>query len=612
MKSHSFHQVRWRLRLALVLCVVGAFPDAADAVTFRVGLDAGQAGSVCQFDNMQTAINALPNDSDLHTIQLQAGDYSRPIDTLRVTAGRRLRVITSFRAGSGCTEPETSARARIAPPTSTLESGRQIVALGGADLELVRVIVSSGSNGGLLQRDSRIVLRDVRVDDQRTPAQASGAGAVVEGGSLQLIDSSFIDNHAGANGGAIFCSRGVNNSALVTVADGSAFMFNRARHGGAIYLFRGCTLQVHDTPLFFGNVAAQDGGAIGTEPVTAGTENMNAVEIDDAPRFMGNEAGGDGGAMAIDAGNALVAEDGSLPEFGDNTAGGAGGALFVTGAGPSLHLAGARFQDNSAGTEGGAIATRARVAMLLADCAVGEPDSEDYCALFRGNSVASQAGAIRRGGTLSISDGGALIVEGYAFRDSRGPRTLNGDSGGVIAAVGAGSLHLANALVFDSGPGLQTDSHLFLVQRDGSATFVFNTMVDAAAGSTVFIQPGGTVRMAGNIIAGNAAGVINNGGTLTGTCNNVQLGTAPAPVDPGFVATPQGRYRLAIDSAMRNGALGCDPSRLPPGFRAPSLDLLGRDRIEAGEQPMAIDLGAIEFRPRDERIFSNGFESAPR
>lgn len=610
MRSHSFHQVRWRLRLALVLCVIGAVPDAADAATVRVGLDAGQAGSQCQFDNLQAAVDSLPNDNTVHSIQLQADTYSRPVDTLRVSNGRRLRVITSFRAGSGCAEP-TSELARIAPPTSTLESGRQIVVLGGADLELVRVIVSGGGNGGLLQRDSRIVLRGSLVLDQRTPAQASGAGSVVEGGSLQVIDSRFSGNEAGANGGAIFCSRGVNNSALVTVAGDAAFVTNRGRHGGAIYLFRGCTVQLHDAPLFMDNRAAVDGGAIATEPVGGNVQDRNVIEIAGAPMFLENQAGDDGGAFKVDAGAALDADDGSVPQFVDNRAGRAGGAMLLTGAGPDLHLAGAVFRDNVAGDEGGAIVLRQRTALLLADCASSEPDSEDYCALFRNNSVPSNPNQVRRGGALSIDDGGAMVVEGYAFRDSRGPRTLNGDSGGVVAAIGAGTLQMANALVFDSGPGLASDSHLFLVQSGGAATFTFNTMVDAPAGTTVFIHPGGTARLAGNIIAGNAAGVVNGGGTLTGTCNNVQLGTAPAPVDPGFVTTPQGRYRLAIGSAMRNGALTCDPNRLPPGFRAPSLDLIGRDRIQSGEAPMAIDLGAIEFRLRDERIFSNGFEEAP-
>lgn len=611
MNRPQFHQVRWRLRLALVLCVVGAWPDPGHAATVSVGRDAGQPGSLCQFDRLQAAVDSLPNDGAIHLVEVQADRYTRPVDTLRVAGGRRLRIVTAFRGSSGCTEPETQMQARIDTPTSSLEGGRQLVVLGGADIELERIVLADGGNGGILVRDARLVLRSVRISEQRTPAQASGAAVVIEGGTLVAIDSAFNFNQAGANGGALFCARSAGRSGQLAIVGNSTFQFNRARHGGAVYLFRGCEMLLFDAPLFASNQAVLDGGAIATEPAT-GIGDGSSVAIVHRARFIGNLAGQDGGAVQIAANNTLEAGAGSVPEFADNVANRAGGALHVSGTGVPVALAGARFAGNSATVEGGAIAVRQRRSTLLADCSASEPDSEDYCAMFRANTVASEAGSARRGGALFVDNGGLLIVDGYAFGGSRGPRSLNGDSGGLVAWVGDGGLHLANALVFDSGPGLQSDSHLFLVQRDGSATFVFNTMVDAAAGSTVFIQPGGTVRMAGNIIAGNAAGVINNGGTLTGTCNNVQLGTAPAPVDPGFVATPQGRYRLAIGSAMRNGALGCDPSRLPPGFRAPALDLLGRERIQSGEAPMAIDLGAIEFRGADERLFSAGFEAAPR
>jgi hypothetical protein len=606
------HQVRWRLRLALVLCVVGAWPDAGHAVTVRVGLDAGQPGSLCQFDRLQAAVDSLPNDGATHTVQLQADTYARPVDTLRVADGRRVRIATVFGAGSGCARLENSAQARIAPPSSTLESGRQVVALNGADLELIRTTLSGGANGALLIRDARISLRDAQVENQRTPAGASGAGAVVEGGSLVASNTVFSDNLAGANGGAVFCARSASSGGQVAIAGLSAFIANKARHGGAVYLFRGCILQLIGTPLFLDNEAALDGGAVATEPVAAGPDTSNTVEIATFPTFTGNTAGRNGGALEIDAGNALLADPGSVPQFFENRAGRAGGALYLAGAGPAAALAGALFQENRAVVEGGAIALRQRAATLLADCADREPINEDYCAQFRANSVASAAGAIRRGGTVAIDEGGQLVIEGYAFRASRGPRTLDGESGGVIAAIGQGSLNLTNALVFDTDPELTADAHLFLVRPGGTATFAFSTMVDAAGGTTVFIQPGGTARLAGNIIAGNAAGVVNGGGTLTGTCNNVQLGTAPAPVDPGFVTTPQGRYRLAIGSAMRNGALGCDPARLPPGFRAPALDLLGRERVEPGEAPMALDLGAIEFRAGDERLFGDGFEGQQR
>jgi hypothetical protein len=368
-------------------------------------------------------------------------------------------------------------------------------------------------------------------------------------------------------------------------------------------------MQPFDDPLFQDNLASVDGGAIGTDPNDGGSTDRNGITIHGRARFNDNNAGGRGGAVSVVAGNTLQGLDASLPTFDDNIAGAGGGALFLSGAGQAVRLAGAHFVDNRSLRDGGAIAVHQRELALLADCNTDEGVFDHYCATFEGNLAATnQPTAAVRGGAVFVDGGAHVRIDGYAFRRSRGPQTLTATTGGVVAAVGAGVLHLANALVFDTDPDMTPQSHLFLVRSGGRIQMEFNTVVDTPGGSVLVVQPGAQAHLVGNIFAGNTVGVVNAGGTLAGTCNNVQLGAAAVPLDPGFIRTPEGRYRLGGASAMRNRGLTCNPSALPPGFVPPVLDLVGRRRVDAGEQPMAIDLGAIEFRERDERLFHDGFE----
>lgn len=126
MNSPDFHQIRWRLCIAVVLCVLDAWPESAYAATVTVGQDAGQPGSACGFGSVQAAINQLPPDNDEHVIELQDGDYPRPQDTIRV-AGRRVKVVTTFAAGSGCQHRVDDVRAQFSPADPTLAGGRQIL-----------------------------------------------------------------------------------------------------------------------------------------------------------------------------------------------------------------------------------------------------------------------------------------------------------------------------------------------------------------------------------------------------------------------------------------------------------------------------------------------------
>ncbi|HEY6545587.1 MAG TPA: hypothetical protein VIZ64_11875 [Dokdonella sp.] len=612
MHDHFRFRSRYSPRRAAVMLAVAAgiavAASDAGAATFKVGTSAGEPGSDCQFRTPQQAIDALPADDELHVVELESGPYANADAAVEID-GRRVRLVTRHERSSGCRAPATL-RAQLVAQATSLHASRTVFVHGEGELVLEHVDVRGNPNGALFIRDAHVTLVASSIEGNRSPAGASGAGIVLEGGTLALEDARIAGNIAGANGGAIFCTPGATLDASVRIAGDSRIEANRANHGGGAYLFRGCTLDVAASTTFALNVAALDGGAIGTEPVGPSGVS-NTVLLRGSPAFAGNLAGGRGGAIEVDQGNTLATEPDSLPLFDANQASGAGGALSLRGDDTHADMGAARFVANRSDARGGAIAVadgaRAR---LAADCARGDTVDDAHCAAFERNEVASDPFEARAGGALHV-DGGELSVDGYAFRDSRGPATSNSESGGIVAAVDAGLLRVSNALVFDTAVGLGGDTHLFQV-NGGVAQLLFDTIVDTPDGTVVFVQPNGTAELVGTIIAGNHAGIVSTG-TLRGTCNNAQLGTDPAPRDPGFVTTPAGRYRLGPGSLMIDRALTCDPDDLPAGFEPPGFDLDGRARVEPGEPPMALDLGAFEFRADAERVFGDGFDpSMPR
>lgn len=605
--SRSFNSRYSPRRAIITLLCTGALAIAAadaHAVTLKVGTTPAGAGSDCQFRTPQEAIDALPAVDEIHVVELESGPYANADAAIEVD-GVRVRIVTRYERNSGCRAPATL-RAQLVANGTALEGGRTVVVRNGGHLTLEAVDVRGNRSGGALVRDAHLVLQSAAIDANGTPAGASGAGVVIEGGTLKLQDARMSGNAAGANGGAIFCSHGTEFSALVLASGTSRIEDNRANHGGAVYLFHGCTLSVDDEVVFAGNSALLDGGAIGTEPAGDSPLSRNLVVLGDEPDFIDNRAGRDGGAIELDGENGLEARPQSLPRFEGNEALRAGGALAVLASGARAQVGAARFVGNRAGARGGAIAVEGGSAAVRADCAHEDTVAEAYCASFERNEVASDAFEVRSGGSLYLGGEGELWIDAYAFRDSRGPATLNAESGGVVAAVDSGLLRIGNSLVFDTTEGLAGDTHMFQV-NGGIAQFLFDTMVDTPDGSVIFVQPAGTVELVGNIIAGNHAGVVGDG-TIRGTCNNAQLGTDPAPRDPGFATTPAGRYRLAPGSAMIDRALGCDPDDLPPDFVLPERDLDGRTRVLPGEPAMALDLGAFEFRAVTDRVFGDGFD----
>ena len=183
-------------------------------------------------------------------------------------------------------------------------------------------------------------------------------------------NNTFVKNHAGISGAALAWLN-VENIHI----NNYTFTNNTADHsGGAIYISRGSDNCVIFNSTFKGNhltnmTVLHNGGAIDCLADNL-TVNMSSFEDNGAyvggaiyvgtgssqahilkSNFTSNYAYGDGGAIGLKADNLII--NGS--RFTSNTAAGSGGAVNVGGSGEANKIHYSVFEENKAGTHGGAV-----------------------------------------------------------------------------------------------------------------------------------------------------------------------------------------------------------------------------------------------------------------
>ncbi len=216
----------------------------------------------------------------------------------------------------------------------------------------------AGDGGAIYNNGTLLVAYSKFIDNT---ADASG-GAIVTYGVLTITQSEFANNR-GANGGAVYprFSQAVthitysnfHDNETTSTTDGwggaillwdgapvtiehSVFNNNKARSGGAIYVFRNSTLAFSSSTAAYNQATAMNGGAI---------ENHGTTNITDST-IQYNSASNVGGGVMSDSGFTLTKST-----LDHNTAS-AGGGLYNWGAGPTI--TNVTFSGNSA-QFGGAI-----------------------------------------------------------------------------------------------------------------------------------------------------------------------------------------------------------------------------------------------------------------
>ncbi|MEM6926921.1 MAG: putative metal-binding motif-containing protein [Myxococcota bacterium] len=281
-----------------------------------------------------------------------------------------------------------------------------------------RVLRSVGASGGPEAPAHTLTLSGLTV--QGGAQERFGTGAFVSRSALVLEDVTFTDNvtNAGGTGGALFVSDGT------VTANGGTFVGNAARTAAAV----GGTGSIGR---FTDTTFTDNGGQYLDEPIT--TVEAGAI------RWAGSLLTLDGVALSdhtASGGGAVLATSVDLTlrdvVWERNVSDGLAGALWLSDS--VVTMEGGRFEDNHAGTVGGAV-------YVEVSTLVGSGGTE-----FRGNTAGTDGAAayLTRASTVDLDQ--ARFVDNAASRHG-GALYVDED---VIAAV-SGSTLQANRALFGGG-----------------------------------------------------------------------------------------------------------------------------------------------------------------
>jgi predicted outer membrane repeat protein len=236
-----------------------------------------------------------------------------------------------------------------------------------------------------------------------------GSAVYLAAVDVSVVDSTFTDNSAGANGGALY----IDCDSSFTI-EASTFHGNTSQDsGGAVYAF--CDIDIYDSA-FTSNAAVVDGGAVFAE---------GYVDIETST-FTSNSAGGDAGAVNSDQELTTY-----YTTFVDNHAeDGSGGAIWAQYGAYQDH---STFQGNSAAYSGGGVYVYEgpfeAEESVLADNIAGEYGGGAY-----GYSYANSFSTTWSGNEAAY--GGALYSEGNddytAIEESTFVGNVASDYGGAV------------------------------------------------------------------------------------------------------------------------------------------------------------------------------------
>jgi predicted outer membrane repeat protein len=459
------------------------------SVTTTDVVDDGNDGQCDLYEALQAAFS-----------QKSSGDPSFTYHECTAQAGPKIIVFEGAAAGGTISMPTGSGSLNL-PMINDDVTIIGPVLLDGAGEKRIFSVAASGT----------LTLEGMTIQNGYT---SGGGGAILssQGGSINIIGSSFLGNKADNDGGAI------NTSGDLSILT-SNFTGNEAgREGGAIYQASSHKSLQISVSTFNGNSAVKAGGATyiktNNAEISDSTFNGN-MELDNNPNndthgggaiymdgaeltiersaFNGNLAlDGNGGAIATSLGTELVIEDSSFNGniSGDLSSTHLGGALYNM---ETLTIRGVTFLNNlSSNGDGGAIFNDKGAELDAANTtfsANGAPNG-DGGALYNGNTqqgsnIASHATfrnvtlyanlAGNDGSTFFNQDGNHTISLGNTIvDDGSGPvdncnRTLtslghNLDTGSSCGLNGSGDLENGDAdlefLSFNGGPLASLFTHL--------------------------------------------------------------------------------------------------------------------------------------------------------
>ena len=406
--------------------------------------------------------------------------------------------------------------------------------------------------------------------------------------------ASFDGNSAVGDGGAIYVtsSTGQMLEFDIGVGDQAVFSGNQASNGGAI--------RIHDTDVVLpqalvltDNEASGNGGAIsitGASSVSIATDSADWLG-----EINGNIAQtGNGGVFHADGDVDLLLD--WMPIGGDPFAfnrGVNGGAIFFNSTG-LLRLRNTRLRYNSAQFSGAGVFAGVGAHVLI-DAVQGVGMSNDpqplprcnplnlpanrYCSEIASNQIPGSSG---QGGGLAAASTASFQVSHTALLGNSSAQ------GSALLVAPFTYAMLDTVLVSGQAQAIFVDTDASLALQSSTITANGTATLKLANSSSTQLT------VFDSIIWGNTEAVSGGANaTIDGDCNLSQSASIPGTyVDPQFVATARGNYRLpstsyAVDLCSGSASNDLDNQSRPYGVNA--------------------DAGAFEYAPSD-RIFAHGFE----
>ena len=317
-------------------------------------------------------------------------------------------------------------------------------------------------------------------------------GAVMWTGAQGTVDNcTFINNYAqyneatksGGRGGAVYLQGSDVGNGHDTAFLNSIFINNTAGYnGGAVDWFRGAANGRVENSTFINNTAHRSGGGIYWSGVNGTIKNSTFFNNSALGQLTDANGGGDGGAVL------WVGPEGKIEtvNFTNNRAAYSGGAIYLKGSdnGTEAHCSNVTvnngiFEDNFAGLNGGAITFQR-----------GAIDGRLTNSTFTNNTASRNGGALfwyGHNGTVigcNFTENNALGIVDVDVRgvhqyvDENGNPVLGG-SGGAVAWIGeVGHVNDSN---FVNNTAARLGGAIFL-RDNGYTTFIGDNFVDNFAG----------------------------------------------------------------------------------------------------------------------------------
>ena len=471
------------------------------------------------------------------TLEFEWGNHSLK-SSFTISGGTYFGLVATTNATINC-DGLSSTYIRFSSTTNVDVNGISFIQCGSVEFRSVsngtiamsNFQMSTGTRALYLYYSSYIYIVNSNFTDNHGALISVGRGSAIyseQVSSLAIIQTSFSNNTAYHQGGAIYFYVRTSTSMNYLSVEGCSFFNNTAAysHGGAVYATNGYgsyRLTVTITRSIFENCSAYRRGGvfyITYASVITATESS----------FVNNRAINNNGGVLYVSSSSSVNSNGNT--FMNNTARYYGGALFLSSVNGIVNT-GNRFMNNTAIIySGGAVYVSGSSTTNSGNHFINNRATDDGGALyisgsstnngntFINNTASDAGGAIYTSGSITDTgdsfssnrannNGGALcvsgsyrsvVIEGSNFINNR---ARNGGGGGALSVLGSWAVLRINGSIF-------VNNLITGADRNGGAVYVAQTNVQLiSVNNSIFVNNSATNGTGGAIYTKRGLSITN-------------------------------------------------------------------------------------------------------